>query len=762
MSSGGGYVNYVMSNDNQNVTITATNQSGTKTYGIALNEYGMPLSNTTSNANITYGYTAGLPQSPSSINQNGFLTTNTFNSVGLIESTTTGSLSSFYEWDSNNFLKKIIDANGNVTEIVRDANGNPTTIKEPLSSNTSIAYNSWGLPTQITDPEGIIINISYNNAGNILSVNAPLSINMSLTYDAGSRVIASNINGRIAQLAYDNIDNIKQVTDPMNFITQFAFDDNDNLNSITNAKGKTTSLTYNNQGLPTSVSFGGRTETYTYYADGTPKDYTQPSGDKFAITYDGDGRIIDDGYTTVTYDDCDCETKNLIKTLSNAEHGTLTQNYDTYRRLVDYTDAYNQTLGYVWDNNGNKTKIIFPDGKEQINVFDAKNRGTSVSFDGNSIATYSYRKDNKINSVILGNGVVMNLGYDLAGRMNAMTTSKSNGEVISSYALTLDTDGNITDLNLNEPYQFLRIKRDSSLTYTYNDRNEILSVSDGTNYLNFTHDLDGNQIAKGSTNISYNSSDYVTGISSSDFTASYTYGPDKALRKAIRNGAESRYVIDITGMPKIVVEMDGSNNVRHYYIYAPNGMGLLARVEASGDIHYYHYNFQGSTIAMTDEVENITHKYQYNFYGNMIQSEEQDSNLFTYIGKYGVMKEGQFYFMRARFYDPETGRFVSQDPIWSTNLYPYANNNPLMFVDPMGESAIHIAPVVYKAVKAIVDIAFIYFVLTKPDIRDVTFTKATPSQYQFAKMAATTTGNPNKCFDDLNKERIKEIIALIK
>jgi len=47
-----------------------------------------------------------------------------------------------------------------------------------------------------------------------------------------------------------------------------------------------------------------------------------------------------------------------------------------------------------------------------------------------------------------------------------------------------------------------------------------------------------------------------------------------------------------------------------------------------------------------------------------------------------------FYYMRARYYDPEVGRFVSEDPIGfeggDVNLYAYVQNNPVMFVDPSG------------------------------------------------------------------------------
>jgi len=41
-------------------------------------------------------------------------------------------------------------------------------------------------------------------------------------------------------------------------------------------------------------------------------------------------------------------------------------------------------------------------------------------------------------------------------------------------------------------------------------------------------------------------------------------------------------------------------------------------------------------------------------------------------------------YMRARYYDPTIGRFLSEDPVWSTNLYPYVRNNPISFIDPAG------------------------------------------------------------------------------
>ena len=59
------------------------------------------------------------------------------------------------------------------------------------------------------------------------------------------------------------------------------------------------------------------------------------------------------------------------------------------------------------------------------------------------------------------------------------------------------------------------------------------------------------------------------------------------------------------------------------------------------------------------------------------------------VGQHGVMTEPNgFYYMRARYYDPEVGRFISEDPLGfagrDLNLYVYALNNPILFVDPWG------------------------------------------------------------------------------
>ncbi len=600
------------------------------------------------------------------------------------------SISETFDYDDTfNLLISYTDGNGNTTKIKRDSKGNAELITDARGKNTTITYNDWGLPEFVTNPKGIKVEYTYNKYGNVEKVDAPLGISTGFKYDDASRLKAVTIAGKTTKYDYDNVDNLIKTTDALGNATEYKYDKNYNIEKIINAKGKATVLTYDNYDLLKSVTFEGSTEKYSYYDDGAFKTLTKPSGNKLTNKYDKRGRLISNGYiTNSTYYE-EGTHANKLKSVSN-KNGTLTYNYDDFGRLSDYTDYFGNKVGYKYDNVGNITKLIYPDNKTVTYTYNANNQLKTVTADwlsnNKTIITYDYRDDGLLKKETTANGIITTYYYDDAGRLKKKEIDKS-GEVLQSWTYAWDLSGNMTkekaSKNLFSKYPDIKSNK---LQYKYNSANRIENIS-GDENISFAFDKDGNCIEKNDQNkaketYSYDINDRLTDIKGKSFDATYEYDAFGMRRKAIRNGKESRYVLDIAGMEDVIVETDANNKAKWYYI---QGLGMAARISPSGEVQYYHHDYRGSTIALTNADKDITHKYSYDIFGSVLQSDEADDNEFRYIGRYGVSYETEdLQFMRARFADNKIGRFLSEDPIWSTNLYPYANNNPIKFIDPKG------------------------------------------------------------------------------
>ena len=106
---------------------------------------------------------------------------------------------------------------------------------------------------------------------------------------------------------------------------------------------------------------------------------------------------------------------------------------------------------------------------------------------------------------------------------------------------------------------------------------------------------------------------------------------------------------------------------------------------SDSDGKYYHYDTHGSVSALTNAQNEVLAQNAYDAYG---AGSVSPLSPFGYCGEY-LDNETGFVYLRNRYYDPNTGRFISQDPIKDgDNWYVYANNNPIMFVDPTGFDAI--------------------------------------------------------------------------
>ncbi|MCL2617080.1 MAG: RHS repeat-associated core domain-containing protein, partial [Defluviitaleaceae bacterium] len=153
------------------------------------------------------------------------------------------------------------------------------------------------------------------------------------------------------------------------------------------------------------------------------------------------------------------------------------------------------------------------------------------------------------------------------------------------------------------------------------------------------------------------------------------------------------------------IVMDATND--ETYARYLRGLGLIARETDDGQNHYFH-NMRGDVVQHVDD--NAPSTYEYNAFGNEMDPTPGDQNPFRYCGEYWDA-ETQAYYLRARYYNPQVGRFNQPDPHWNTrnmqgsneailqsgNLYVYTMNNPVKWADPNGEFAI-LAPIIAGAI----------------------------------------------------------------
>ena len=108
---------------------------------------------------------------------------------------------------------------------------------------------------------------------------------------------------------------------------------------------------------------------------------------------------------------------------------------------------------------------------------------------------------------------------------------------------------------------------------------------------------------------------------------------------------------------------------------------------------YYTQNAHGDVVNLTNADGEVTKKYTYDAFGVEKNIDDSDTNAFRYCGEYYDTETGTVY-LRARYYNPATGRFISrdsyagklEDPL-SLNLYTYCANNPIYYSDPTGHIA---------------------------------------------------------------------------
>ena len=184
----------------------------------------------------------------------------------------------------------------------------------------------------------------------------------------------------------------------------------------------------------------------------------------------------------------------------------------------------------------------------------------------------------------------------------------------------------------------------------------------------------------GITQYTFNTVNQLVGVQKDGLAATYSYLPDGMRSEKTVNGVTTGHLWDGTNM----VAETSDDAVVYKYV---RGAGLLYTENATDEKTWYVKDAHGDTVQLTDGNGNIVWNYAYDAFGNQketVNSGTEPYNPFRYTGEYFDAETG-FIYLRARYMDPQNGRFISEDPVCDgTNWYVYAAGNPVMLFDPSG------------------------------------------------------------------------------
>ncbi|MDR7152750.1 RHS repeat-associated protein [Hydrogenophaga palleronii] len=605
----------------------------------------------------------------------------------LTETDPSGSMRRFI-YDALGQRTEVVDALNGVTRYQFDVRGNLLQMTDANGNSHRFEYDRNDRLVKETRPLGQVRQFEYDASGNMVKRIEPSGVQYQFTFDAANRLI--------------NIEHKRSDESLMRSVTQ-AWDANNNLvawEDRDEARNQTSSaaliyddvnrkisetLTYPN-GYSLSFSYGyslAGKKTRLVWADGTTIDYGyNASGDLDSVTIPGEGVLainefawgapkkatlpggvtqnwVHDGLLNT--ESFDVRTPGQQSTLS-LDHRFGKQQEITSRNRTDTAGGQSSTRN------------------EQFS-YDAELRLTQVQRDAGGLfgtSTQSYTLDAVANRTA-DSQVSGEWQYDANNRLIKIGSGAcaTAGVICHEW----DVNGNLSK----------KIQSTLTTLYRYDSHNRLTDVA---------HEVGGVDLLV--ARYGYDPMDRriwkeqfrdKSGAALAQATRTYYFYSDEGLI------AEARQLIELNANGS--VEEVGEPQITSQYGPRPDsefttGMLFVKTTNSNGHVvyGYYHHDHLGTPIQATDKQGNVIWAAAYDAFGRAAiitpaatTETPTISSQLRLPGQYEDQETGLHYNFR-RFFDPDSGRYVTEDPIGlegGSNLFVYVNGSPTILMDPTGE-----------------------------------------------------------------------------
>ncbi|MBY0458876.1 MAG: hypothetical protein K2V38_16180, partial [Gemmataceae bacterium] len=659
------------------------------------------------------------------------------------------------EYDDAGQLVLTRDALGRVTRYEYDTMGRQTRVLRPDGLAESVTYTAAGNPDKVTDAGGRVTRYEYNADDALTAVvlpavpdplNGNALTNPRTEYDRdslGNAIRTRDAYGRQTTTAVDEFGHAVGNTSPGGATEVLVYDSAGRLTRSTDADGRVSRVVYDSFGRPTELRLyptaaaadadtPGVVVVTQYDALGRVGSVTDPRHGVTTYGYDANNRIISvaspEGTVRYAYDP---QTGARVETSTDST--TTRYGYDTAGRLVTVTTvkrngvtlATPEVVTYGYDTIGNRTSLARPNGVTTTYTYDVLDRLTGITdtaADGTVLLATVYTLS------ATGNHTAMRLArkepggavsvreyaytYDVLDRLTReeeYAVSGSTRTLTRAQSFVYDLVGNRVSSASTDAAGVT-----TTTTYEYDADDRLLRSTEGTAVTTYRYDAGGALVERvapdATTRYTYDLSSRLvrvvtTTTSTSPTVTTSVYGysasglrvreavtvetPGQATRTVTRTFLYDPY--NLTGSAQ-VIEMRSTDPAVGLVSFVI-GAEVLAQAGADGRAAYYLTDGLGSTRSLVSDTGTVLAGYDYDAFGNAIGfNPATAAAVLLYTGERLDPATGEYY-LRARTYDPKTGRFTSADTFRGTdenpasrNRYTYAENDPVGLTDPSGNA----------------------------------------------------------------------------
>ncbi len=640
----------------------------------------------------------------------------TYNSAGKPTTVTDReSNTTTYTYDSFERVSKVTDPAGNAISY---------TYADP-STGCSSCSGGIDLATAITYPT-FTRKMSYDSRKRLVSqtdVYGNQQRETTYGYDQLGRLeTVTDPEGNITTYGYDELGRKISETDAQHNVTHYYYDSRDNLVRLEDANSRSTYFSYDlSDRLVKETKPLSQQINYTYDKAGNLASTTDADGHKTVYIYDGSNRLVQSKIYAAASDAQPAKTVtysyNLTGSLTGYDDGVTSghYSYDVLQRrtgeTVDY-GAFSLYDGYTYTPDGRKNTYTDPAGRVRTYKYDPAGKPLAVDLGAAGQVSYNSYSWNRPDRITLPGGATLNFHYDGLQQVTGITTKDPASNPVIDYGYTYTLGGNVNS----------KTTEHGDYTYSYDTLQRLTGVQGPDNQESYLYDPLGNRTSsKTSANWQYNANNQLTGYD----TTTFAYDNQGNMVKKTMAGVTTNFSWDADNLLAKISDRDGATIATYYY--DPFGRRLWK--EVGGVKTYFHYNDEGlageydaagnelrtygyqpgspwSTNPLFVEINGEYYWYQNDHlgtpqkiiaangtvvwaagqdaFGNATVEVEQIVNNLRFPGQYFDQESGLHYNWH-RFYDPETGRYVSADPIGlngGINLYSYVEGDPANFNDP--------------------------------------------------------------------------------